>query len=68
MSAVIGRPLDRVDGHLKVTGGARYAAEFAVPHLAYGVLVQSTESEVRYSWRGLFYLWFQFLRDLVRLS
>jgi hypothetical protein len=32
------------------------------------VLVQSTEGEVRYSWRGLFYLWFQFLRDLVRFS
>jgi hypothetical protein len=37
-------------------------------NLATGVLVQSTEGEVRYSWRGLFYLWFQFLRDLVRFS
>jgi xanthine dehydrogenase YagR molybdenum-binding subunit len=24
----IGKPLDRVDGRLKVTGAARYAAEF----------------------------------------
>jgi xanthine dehydrogenase YagR molybdenum-binding subunit len=24
---VVGRPLDRVDGRLKVTGGARYAFE-----------------------------------------
>lgn len=37
-------------------------------NLATGVLVQSTEGEVRYSWRGLFYLWFQYLRDLVRIS
>src|SRR5262249_50263312 len=42
MSAVIGQPRDRVDGRLKVTGGARYAAEFATPNLAHGVLVQST--------------------------
>jgi xanthine dehydrogenase YagR molybdenum-binding subunit len=38
----IGKPIDRVDGRLKVTGGARYAAEAVVPHLAYGVIVQST--------------------------
>jgi hypothetical protein len=37
-------------------------------NLATGVLVKSTEGEVRYSWRGLFFLWFQFLRDLVRFS
>ena len=28
-SGVVGRPLDRVDGPLKVTGGARYAYEMA---------------------------------------
>src|SRR5436190_19454403 len=39
---VIGRPLDRVDGALKVSGAAHYAAEFAVPRLAYGALVQSS--------------------------
>jgi xanthine dehydrogenase YagR molybdenum-binding subunit len=38
----IGQPLDRVDGYLKVTGGARYAAEFNVAGLAYAALVQST--------------------------
>jgi hypothetical protein len=32
-----------------------------------GVLRQTTEGDVRYSWRGWFYLWFQFLRDIVRL-
>jgi xanthine dehydrogenase YagR molybdenum-binding subunit len=34
--------MDRVDGRLKVTGGARYAAEFPVANLAYAVIVQST--------------------------
>jgi xanthine dehydrogenase YagR molybdenum-binding subunit len=40
--ASIGKPLDRLDGRLKVTGAARYAAEFAVPGLVHAVLVQST--------------------------
>src|SRR5438270_14020127 len=40
-SANIGQPLARVDGKLKVTGGATYAAEFIRPKLAYGVLIQS---------------------------
>ncbi len=39
---VLGKPLNRVDGHLKVTGGARYSAEFPVAKLAYGVTIQST--------------------------
>ena len=38
----IGHPLDRVDGRLKVTGGARYSAEYPIPRLAYAVLMQST--------------------------
>ena len=42
MGSVIGRPIDRVDGTLKITGAARYAAEFDQPGLAYAVLVQST--------------------------
>ena len=40
--ASIGQPIDRVDGHLKVTGRAKYAAEFAVPEVVHAVLVQST--------------------------
>jgi xanthine dehydrogenase YagR molybdenum-binding subunit len=39
---VIGKPIDRKDGRLKVTGGATYAAEFAMPGLVHAVLVQST--------------------------
>ncbi|MBR8839993.1 MAG: xanthine dehydrogenase family protein molybdopterin-binding subunit [Stigonema ocellatum SAG 48.90 = DSM 106950] len=38
---VIGKPLNRVDGYLKVTGGARYAAEFPVAKIAYAVTIQS---------------------------
>jgi len=38
----VGAPLNRVDGRLKVTGGARYAAEFAVPNVAHAVIVTST--------------------------
>src|SRR5438128_985573 len=38
----VGTPMSRVDGRLKVTGGARYAAEFEVKDMAYGVLVLST--------------------------
>src|SRR5690349_5678190 len=39
---VIGQPISRVDGVLKVTGRARYAAEFAPERVAYAVIVQST--------------------------
>lgn len=37
-----GQPVTRVDGRLKVTGQARYAADNPVPNLAYAVLVGST--------------------------
>ena len=38
----VGKPLDRVDGRLKVTGRALYAAEHPVPNAAAAVLVMST--------------------------
>ena len=38
----IGQGIVRQDGRLKVTGGARYAAEFEVPGCLHAVLVQST--------------------------
>ena len=41
-SSPIGQPIARVDGRLKVTGAAKYAAEFARPRLTYGALIQST--------------------------
>ncbi|AUD05789.1 xanthine dehydrogenase family protein molybdopterin-binding subunit [Spirosoma pollinicola] len=37
----IGKPINRVDGVDKVTGKAKYAAEFNVPDLTYGVVVSS---------------------------
>jgi xanthine dehydrogenase YagR molybdenum-binding subunit len=43
----VGKPLDRVDGRLKVTGGARYAAEARVDNVAHGVLVLSTVAKGR---------------------
>ncbi|WP_127145790.1 xanthine dehydrogenase family protein molybdopterin-binding subunit [Pelagibacterium montanilacus] len=36
---IISRPIDRVEGPLKVSGQARYAAEFKLPGMAHGVLV-----------------------------
>lgn len=40
--SVMGAPINRVDGHLKVTGAAKYSAEFEVPNLAYAVMILST--------------------------
>src|ERR1700722_11233312 len=40
---VVGKPLDRVDGRLKVTGGAKYAFEvMQAPQAAYGFVVESS--------------------------
>ena len=39
---ITGQPIDRLDGRLKVTGAARYAAEFQIPSVVHAVLVQST--------------------------
>ena len=38
-STYLGKPTSRVDGPAKVTGEAKYAAEFQVPNLAYGYIV-----------------------------
>jgi CO/xanthine dehydrogenase Mo-binding subunit len=39
---IIGEPIDRVDGPLKVTGAAPYPSDFSFPDLTHAVLVQST--------------------------
>src|SRR3954453_9613100 len=39
---IIGDPVDRVDGPLKVTGAAPYPSDFNFPDLTHAVLVQST--------------------------
>jgi xanthine dehydrogenase YagR molybdenum-binding subunit len=38
----IGKPVRRVDGRLKVTGAAKYAAEFNAPGMLHGYIVSST--------------------------
>jgi len=47
MTAYIGTPTSRIDGRAKVTGAAKYAAEFNVPGLAYGSIVASTIAKGR---------------------
>jgi xanthine dehydrogenase YagR molybdenum-binding subunit len=42
MDKSVGKPLNRVDGRLKVTGAAKYAAEFPQEGLVYAVIVEST--------------------------
>ncbi|MDQ0026444.1 xanthine dehydrogenase YagR molybdenum-binding subunit [Variovorax paradoxus] len=43
LSGLIGKPIDRVDGRLKVTGRATYAYEVQQPGpMAYGFIVEST--------------------------
>ncbi len=39
---VIGKPLDRLEGPLKVSGKATYAAEYRIPNCVEGVLVTAT--------------------------
>ena len=41
-SGVVGKPLDRVDGPLKVTGGARYAYETRQDNVLYGFVVEAS--------------------------
>jgi len=43
----VGSPRNRVDGPAKVTGAARYAAEFAAPNLAYGYVVSGAVARGR---------------------
>jgi xanthine dehydrogenase YagR molybdenum-binding subunit len=40
-SSHFGKPVSRVDGRAKVTGAAKYAAEFDAPNLAHGYIVTS---------------------------
>jgi xanthine dehydrogenase YagR molybdenum-binding subunit len=39
---VVGKPIDRVDGPLKVTGGARYAYEMQQQNVLYGFVVEAS--------------------------
>jgi xanthine dehydrogenase YagR molybdenum-binding subunit len=44
---LIGKPVERVEGRLKVTGGLRYAAEFKHADVTHAVLVMSTIADGR---------------------
>ncbi len=39
---ITGKPIDRVEGRLKITGAATYSAEFNIPNMAHGVIITST--------------------------
>jgi len=41
-AAIVGKPIDRVDGRLKVTGGARYAYEIQQENVLYGFVVEAS--------------------------
>src|SRR6476661_412268 len=43
----VGMPVSRVDGPVKVTGQAKYAAEFNMPDLAHGFVVSSAIAKGR---------------------
>ncbi|HEX2724587.1 MAG TPA: xanthine dehydrogenase family protein molybdopterin-binding subunit, partial [Beijerinckiaceae bacterium] len=47
MTQYIGTPTPRVDGSAKVTGAAKYAAEFNTSRLAYGSIVEATIAKGR---------------------
>ncbi len=44
---VLGQPMNRVDGRLKVTGAAQYAAEFSPPGVCHAFALKSTISQGR---------------------
>src|SRR5919109_207187 len=46
-AGLIGRPIDRVDGPLKVTGRATYAYEHAMENVAYGYILGSAIAKGR---------------------
>ena len=45
--SVIGQPIDRVDGVLKVTGKAHYSSDIPLANLAHGVALHSTIAKGR---------------------
>src|SRR6201986_544950 len=40
--SIVGKPIDRVDGRLKVTGGSRYAYEMQQENVLYGFVVEAS--------------------------
>ena len=57
-------PLDEDRIQLEVENDLR---DQIAHNISQGVLKSTADGEVEYSWRGMVYLWCQFLLDLVRL-
>jgi xanthine dehydrogenase YagR molybdenum-binding subunit len=47
MARYLGKETTRVDGLAKVTGKAKYTAEFQIPNVSYGFIVLSTATKGR---------------------
>jgi xanthine dehydrogenase YagR molybdenum-binding subunit len=47
MTSALGGTISRKDGHLKVTGQARYAADHVLPQVAHAVTIESTVAKGR---------------------
>jgi hypothetical protein len=53
----------------EIQSGIQRDLEAQIAHnISAGLLLPSDKGTVRYSWRGLLFIWLQFLRDFVRLS
>lgn len=51
-TSVVGKPLDRVDGRLQVTGEAHYSADIPIPDLSYSVIFDSAIANAVYHATG----------------
>src|SRR5205085_11722812 len=47
LSTQFGKPTSRIEGRAKVTGAAKYAAEYSVPGLAHGFVISSAITKGR---------------------
>jgi len=65
---VIAPDLEELDGE-RIQEEIQKDLRSQIAHnIAAGVLTRHDDGQVRYSWRGMFFIWCQFLRDLVRLG
>jgi hypothetical protein len=68
LNGVIVPDLDELDSE-RIQAGIQKDLRSQIAHnISSGVLRKDGAGAIRYSWRGMLFIWFQFLRDLVRLS
>ncbi len=61
--------LEEIDGSEKMESYIEQETRRQIDHnIDRGLIAMSDESTFRYSWRGLFFLWAQFVKDMVKLS